>query len=115
MDQRDASRNFAGYTDREATRRKLVFDVLKRGDCWFRTGDLLQADADGFVYFVDRMGDTYRYKGENVSTAEVAAVLGGIAHLRVAQCVVYVGCLCASTRPWMASPMAADDGLTECL
>ena len=40
-----------------------------------------------------------RYKGENVSTAEVAAVLGGIAHLRVAQCVVYVGCLCASTRP----------------
>ena len=98
MDQRDASRNFAGYTDREATRRKLVCDVLKRGDCWFRTGDLLQvrsplialdcfhfitwrllvrrpaqADDDGFVYFVDRMGDTYRYKGENVSTTEIAS------------------------------------------
>ena len=89
VDQRDASRNFAGYTDKVATRRKLVRDVLRRGDCWFRTGDLLQADADGFVYFVDRIGDTFRYKGENVSTAEVAAVLGSSAELRIAHCIVY--------------------------
>ena len=66
VNQRDAARNFAGYTDAAATRRRLVRDVLKRGDCWFRTGDLLRTDAEGFVYFVDRLGDTFRYKGENV-------------------------------------------------
>ena len=89
VNQRDAARNFAGYTDATATRRKLVRDVLKRGDCWFRTGDLLRTDDEGFVYFVDRMGDTFRYKGENVSTAEVAAAIGAIRPLRLAQCVVY--------------------------
>jgi acyl-CoA synthetase (AMP-forming)/AMP-acid ligase II len=89
VNQRDAARNFAGYTDVTATRRKLVRDVLKRGDCWFRTGDLLRTDDEGFVYFVDRMGDTFRYKGENVSTAEVAAAIGAIRPLRLAQCVVY--------------------------
>ena len=89
VNQRDAARNFAGYTDATATRRKLVRDVLKRGDCWFRTGDLMRTDDEGFVYFVDRMGDTFRYKGENVSTAEVAAAIGAIRSLRLAQCVVY--------------------------
>ena len=89
VNQRDAARNFAGYTDATATRRKLVRDVLKRGDCWFRTGDLMRTDDEGFVYFVDRMGDTFRYKGENVSTAEVAAAIGAIRPLRLAQCVVY--------------------------
>ena len=89
VNQRDAARNFAGYTDAAATRRKLVRDVLKRGDCWFRTGDLMRTDGEGFVYFVDRLGDTFRYKGENVSTAEVAAAIGAIGPLRLAQCVVY--------------------------
>ena len=110
VNQADATRNFAGYTDVAATRRKLVRDVLRRGDCWFRTGDLLRTDADGFVYFVDRLGDTFRYKGENVSTAEVAAAIGAIASLRLAQCLVYgvqvllttpspVGCVCPSPPP----------------
>jgi acyl-CoA synthetase (AMP-forming)/AMP-acid ligase II len=89
VNQRDPSRNFAGYTDGSATRRKLVRDVLKKGDCWFRTGDLMRTDADGFVYFADRMGDTFRYKGENVSTAEVAAVIGSLRTLHVSHCLVY--------------------------
>jgi acyl-CoA synthetase (AMP-forming)/AMP-acid ligase II len=60
VDQRDASRNFAGYTDRAATARRLVRNVARTGDAWFRTGDLLRADERGFVFFVDRMGDTFR-------------------------------------------------------
>jgi acyl-CoA synthetase (AMP-forming)/AMP-acid ligase II len=60
VDQRDASRSFAGYTDRAATARRLARDVARKGDAWFRTGDLLRADERGFVFFVDRMGDTFR-------------------------------------------------------
>jgi fatty-acyl-CoA synthase len=66
---------FRGYTDPEATQKKVLTDVFERGDRFFRSGDLLRRDADGFYYFVDRIGDTYRCKGENVSTAEVADVL----------------------------------------
>ena len=67
---------FKGYTDPEATKKKILTDVFETGDSWYRSGDLLRFDADGFFYFVDRIGDTYRWKGENVSTAEVAEVLG---------------------------------------
>ena len=83
------SRNFAGYTDLNATRKKLVRSVLKKDDCWFRTGDLMRTDADGYVYFADRMGDTFRYKGENVSTAEVAAAIGSHPGLKLQHCLVY--------------------------
>ena len=89
VNQRDASRNFAGYTDRAATVRKLATDVIKKGDCWFRTGDLMRTDAEGFVYFVDRMGDTFRYKGENVSTAEVGAILGALCGDQAQHALVY--------------------------
>ena len=68
---------YDGYTDREATERKLVRDAFERGDAWFRTGDLLRRDAEGYYYFVDRIGDTFRWKGENVATQEVADVLNG--------------------------------------
>jgi fatty-acyl-CoA synthase len=66
---------FEGYADAEASQRKVLRDVFKKGDAWYRTGDLLRRDAAGFYYFVDRLGDTYRWKGENVSTAEVLSVL----------------------------------------
>jgi fatty-acyl-CoA synthase len=62
---------YDGYTDREATERKLVRDAFAPGDAWFRSGDLLRRDGEGYYYFVDRLGDTFRWKGENVATMEV--------------------------------------------
>ncbi|HEY1544650.1 MAG TPA: long-chain-acyl-CoA synthetase [Xanthobacteraceae bacterium] len=66
---------FDGYTDDEASEKKILRDVFKPGDAWFRTGDLMRKDAQGYFYFVDRIGDTFRWKGENVATAEVAATV----------------------------------------
>ncbi len=66
---------FEGYTDSAETERKILRDVFETGDAWFRTGDLMKQDAGGFFYFADRIGDTFRWKGENVSASEVAAAL----------------------------------------
>ncbi len=66
---------FEGYTNPEATEKKILRNVFKQGDAYFRTGDLLRQDDDDYYYFVDRIGDTFRWKGENVSTSEVAEVL----------------------------------------
>lgn len=63
---------FDGYTDRAASDRKVLRNVFSEGDAWFRSGDLMRRDAAGFFQFVDRIGDTFRWKGENVSTGEVA-------------------------------------------
>jgi fatty-acyl-CoA synthase len=78
---------FEGYTDEDASVRKLLHDVFAPGDTWFRTGDLMRQDASGYFYFVDRIGDTFRWKGENVSTGEVAAVLANCSG--VVEAVVY--------------------------
>ncbi|MDE2052940.1 MAG: AMP-binding protein, partial [Gammaproteobacteria bacterium] len=70
-----AGARFEGYADANATRTKVLRDVFAPGDAWYRTGDLMTRDAQGFFYFVDRIGDTFRWKGENVSPTEVASVL----------------------------------------
>ncbi|WP_158928012.1 long-chain-acyl-CoA synthetase [Acidisphaera sp. S103] len=68
-------RQFDGYSDPKASDAKVLRDVFSVGDRWFRTGDLMRKDKAGYYYFVDRIGDTFRWKGENVSTAEVASVV----------------------------------------
>jgi fatty-acyl-CoA synthase len=82
----EAGRSFEGYTQKSDTQKKLLRDVFRKGDLWFRTGDLMRRDGEGYFYFVDRVGDTFRWKGENVSTSEVAEALGvvpGIAEANV--------------------------------
>jgi len=71
------STRFEGYTDDIASSKKILRDVFAPGDAWYRSGDLMRQDEQGFFYFVDRVGDTFRWKGENVSTAEVAGVITG--------------------------------------
>jgi len=66
---------YDGYESKEASNKKILHDVFKKGDRWFRTGDLMRKDARGYCYFVDRIGDTFRWKAENVSTGEVAEAL----------------------------------------
>ena len=60
---------FTGYyLDPVATQKKVLENVVKPGDAWFRSGDLMQRNEDGYWYFIDRLGDTFRWKSENVST-----------------------------------------------
>ena len=72
IDASDSRTSFTGYADKSATEKKILRDVFEKGDAWFRTGDLMRQDAEGYFYFIDRIGDTFRWKGENVSTGEVA-------------------------------------------
>ncbi len=67
--------DFSGYHDKEATEKKILRDVFEKGDAWFRSGDLMSRDREGYIYFKDRIGDTFRWKGENVATNEVAEAL----------------------------------------
>ncbi|WP_397421218.1 long-chain-acyl-CoA synthetase [Phenylobacterium sp.] len=67
--------DYSGYLDKAASESKILQNVFERGDAWFATGDLMKSDADGYFYFVDRIGETFRWKGENVSTSEVAEQL----------------------------------------
>ncbi len=67
-----------GYTDSKATEAKVFRNVFKQGDAWFNTGDLIRDMGFGHIGFVDRVGDTFRWKGENVATTEVEAALGCI-------------------------------------
>ncbi|OKO88694.1 long-chain acyl-CoA synthetase [Bradyrhizobium sp. NAS80.1] len=62
---------FEGYTESAESEKKILRDVFAEGDAWFRTGDLMLRDKEGYFHFVDRVGDTFRWKGENVATSEV--------------------------------------------
>ncbi|MBV1880798.1 MAG: long-chain-acyl-CoA synthetase [Pseudomonadales bacterium] len=78
---------FIGYTQKDKTESAILRDVFKQGDAWFDTGDLLRHIGCKHYQFVDRLGDTFRWKGENVSTTQVENVLGS--HPDIADCVVY--------------------------
>jgi fatty-acyl-CoA synthase len=83
----DGGGAFEGYSSTAETERKILRDVFEPGDAWYRTGDLMRMDSGGFYYFVDRIGDTFRWKGENVATSEVADAI--MAFPGIAEAVVY--------------------------
>jgi acyl-CoA synthetase (AMP-forming)/AMP-acid ligase II len=71
------AKDFQGYYNNpKATNSKIIRDVLKKGDRYFRSGDLVSWDKEGLIYFHDRIGDTFRWKSENVATTEVSAMIG---------------------------------------
>jgi fatty-acyl-CoA synthase len=74
----DVRSEFSGYADKAANEKKILRDAFAPGDAWFATGDLMRQDEEGYFYFVDRVGDTFRWKGENVSTSEVADRLAAL-------------------------------------
>ncbi|CAM3403448.1 long-chain-acyl-CoA synthetase [Mycobacterium intermedium] len=78
---------FDGYTDKSASEKKLVRNAFKEGDCWFNTGDVMSPQGLGHAAFVDRLGDTFRWKGENVATTQVEAALSS--DKNVEECTVY--------------------------
>ena len=80
------SNRFEGYASQGDSEKKVLRNVFETGDAWFRTGDLMRKDENGYFFFVDRVGDTFRWKGENVATSEVSEALTsfpGITHANV--------------------------------
>jgi fatty-acyl-CoA synthase len=85
-DPMSVGRRFDGYKNEEDSKKKVLRDVFETGDTWIRSGDLMRRDEQGFFYFIDRVGDTFRRKGENVATSEVSAAIcefPGIRHANV--------------------------------
>jgi acyl-CoA synthetase (AMP-forming)/AMP-acid ligase II len=84
LDPKNIREKFVGYhgdSNQKASDSKILRDVFAKGDAWYRTGDLLRKDSEGRLFFVDRIGDTYRWKSENVSTNEVAEALSTSPHI----------------------------------
>jgi len=104
----DARTAYSGYVDKAASEKKVLHDAFRKGDAWFRTGDLLSQDRGGYFYFVDRIGDTFRWKGENVSTHEVADALGAVPGVKEAS-VYGVAVPHAEGRAGMAAIVTGDD------
>ena len=75
VDPNKPAQRFDGYADREATERKILRGAFEDKDAWFRTGDLMKKDELGYFFFIDRIGDTFRWKGENVATSEVSEAI----------------------------------------
>ncbi|MEP3673753.1 MAG: long-chain-acyl-CoA synthetase [Hyphomicrobiales bacterium] len=69
------AQRFEGYADKVATEKKIIRGAFEEGDAWFRSGDLIRKDEMGYFYFIDRIGDTFRWKGENVATSEVSEAI----------------------------------------
>ncbi|GBP23080.1 Long-chain fatty acid transport protein 4 [Eumeta japonica] len=97
--QGNASREYHGYVDKVDSNKKIVRNVFREGDAAFVSGDILVADELGYLYFRDRTGDTYKWKGENVSTAEVEDALGNVADHR--PCIVYGVSVGNKTLRWL--------------
>lgn len=88
IDPNDIKAKFQGYFNNpKASEGKILRDVLVKGDAYFRTGDIMRWDDEGRIFFCDRIGDTFRWKSENVSTAEVGEILGR--HPRILEANVY--------------------------
>lgn len=88
LDENNIKDAYTGYWRNDsASNKKILRNVFKTGDAWYRTGDILRQDTDGRTYFVDRIGDTFRWKSENVSTNEVSEALG--AHPAISEANVY--------------------------
>jgi fatty-acyl-CoA synthase len=83
----NVSNRFEGYINSADSEKRIIRGVFKPGDAWFRTGDLMRKDERGFFYFVDRIGDTFRWKGENVAASEVSEAIS--AYPGVKQAIVY--------------------------
>ncbi|KAH0953249.1 hypothetical protein HN011_000393 [Eciton burchellii] len=81
------TRAFLGYVDQKASEKKIIHNVFKKGDSAFLSGDILISDELGYLYFKDRTGDTFRWKGENVSTAEVEGIVSNLINYR--DCIIY--------------------------
>jgi fatty-acyl-CoA synthase len=106
-DRSNVGRRFEGYTSEEASERKILRNVFEPGDAWFRTHDLMRRDARGYFYFVDRIGDTFRWKGENVATSEVSEAICGFPGIKEAN-VYGVAIPGAEGRAGMATIVAGD-------
>jgi fatty-acyl-CoA synthase len=78
---------FDGYTDQTSTEKKLVRNAFREGDVWFNSGDVMSPQGMGHAAFVDRLGDTFRWKGENVATTQVEAALAS--DESVEECTVF--------------------------
>ncbi|XP_020284862.1 long-chain fatty acid transport protein 4 [Pseudomyrmex gracilis] len=87
IESNNPARAFLGYVDQKASDKKIVRDVFKKGDSAFLSGDIVVADELGYLYFKDRTGDTFRWKGENVSTSEIEAIVSNLINYR--DCIVY--------------------------
>ncbi|KAF1349966.1 hypothetical protein BDV97DRAFT_332198 [Delphinella strobiligena] len=82
LDPTNVADKYVGYfKNKKASQSKVLRDVLRKGDAWYRSGDLLKRDDEGRLFFVDRIGDTFRWKSENVSTNEVAEAISSSPHV----------------------------------
>jgi len=108
VDPSKPAQRFDGYADGGATEKKILRDVFEIGDAWFRTGDLMRRDREGYFYFVDRIGDTFRWKGENVATSEVGEAIGTFPGVSIAN-VYGVEIPGHDGRAGMAALVVADD------